>query len=194
MNQAIRHGVARLLGVAILALAAGCQRPPDESVLRRAEALCQRGQWDAAVPFLKQYLLDYPRATAAHYYLGRCYLNGQKRFLGAAEGEFLVALDLLQQDDRRSPIPEFSDEYFELRCHLELGKVYLRALMHAVSGGVPAIVIHELAGKCRRTAENARRLAPDSEDVKELEQIVDGILHTYVHPRSAPAPKHPFQT
>ena len=194
MNQDIRRGAARLLGGAVLLLAAGCHRPADEGVLRQAGALCQRGQWDAAVPFLKQYLLDYPRHTAAHFYLGRCYLNGQKRFLGAAEGELLAALDLFHQDHRHSPIPEFSDEYFELRCHLELGKVHLRALMHAVSGGVPAIVIHELAGKCRSTAENARRLAPDSEDVKELEQIVDGILHMHVHPQSAPAPRQPFQT
>ena len=189
-----RCASARAFAAALLVLCCGCHRPVDEGLFQRAQLLCQRGQWDEALPLLKLYLLDHPRNAAAHFFLGRCYLLGRRPYFGAAEGEFNVALNLFIQNGRRSPIEGFSDTYFELRCHLEVAKVYLSVLGYALAVGAAPHAIHEILAKCRRAGENARHVAPDAKEVDELEAHLEQLMRKYVGPAPVQKPKRPFST
>jgi len=173
-----RHaGVPVLLcGLAVLA---GCRRAAEEDWLAQAQILCQQQQWDAATPLLKQCLLDGPlepgREAAVRFHLGRCYSNGSRFYPGAAEGELQMALRLFSESGRHSPIDGDSDDAFEPRCHLELAKVHLRLLAYAVRVGAGPASIHGILKEAQAAADQARRLSPDSADVKELQGILDKI-------------------
>ena len=179
-------------GVMLALSTAGCQRPADEHVFRQAQQFCQLGEWDKAVGPLKTFLLDHPRDAASHFHLGRCYLNGSSRRLGAAEGELLLALDLFLQDGRHSPITEFSDTYYEFRCHLELAKVYLHGLLYAVAVRTAPSTIHELVTKCQRAAKSAEGIIPGSDDVKQLNKYLEDIGRMRTPPPPRLAPRQPF--
>ena len=152
--------------------------------LDHAERLVKQAQWAGAVPLLKEQLLAHPRDAAAHFYLGRCYLNMKPPVLGAATGEFEAALALFREGGGKSPIPEFADRYFELRCYLEITKVCLRRLEWATSLGASSSAIHRLIRECQKAADDARRVAPDAPEVRQLQDIIDNILH----PPAAPSP------
>ena len=176
----VRWDLHRLRVAGCLALFAafsfcGCNRPDTAHLVTQAALLCSQQKWDDAVPLLKGRLLDQPRDVAAHFYLGRCYFLGRMVYPGAAEGEFRMALALFAENGKRSPIKEFSNAYFELRCYLELAKVYLRTLQGAMAMGASGSTMHGIMGKLRDTVARAKRLAPDSEDVKHLERILESI-------------------
>jgi tetratricopeptide (TPR) repeat protein len=170
--------------IALAVMPVACSRVPadSENTLKQTEPLLAQQHWDAAIPLLKQRLLERPRDAAAHFYLGRCYLNGSRPALGVAEGEFQVALSLFYQDGRRSPITEFSDDYFELRCCLEMAKARLRQLQFAMAVGASPTVIRQLIQRCQDTADQARRVAPDAAEVKQLQEIINNIRRPSIPP------------
>jgi hypothetical protein len=124
---------------------------------------------------LKQRLLDAPEDAAAHFNLGRCYLNAPQPCLGVASGEFEVALTLFLQQGRKSPIKEFGDEYFELRCYLEIAKTYLRSYQIAQTLRADPAVLNRILDQCRRIAEAARRVTPDAPEIQQLDDILDAL-------------------
>lgn len=163
-----------LMPVALAAVCAACARPePDQTGV--GAALLQEGRWEDAAHALKGQLLRHPGDVAAHFYLGRCYLNGSPMYPGAAAGEFETALRLFSANGRHSPIAEYADEYFELRCHLELAKVFLRAHQEYFERGAPKTVLKQLLRKLKRAAEAAEQIMPDSEDVVNLKRIVEAL-------------------
>ena len=178
-----------------LALFVGCRGATHEDWLGQAQTLCQGQQWNAAIPLLKRHLLernpDIHTDAAAHFHLGRCYLNGTQFYPGAAEGELQTALRIFLENGRQSPIEEYSDDYFELRCHLELAKVYLRLLMHAARLGASPASMHGIFRQARQAADNARRVAPDSDEVRELQHLLDSIAHPPAAPRATTRPRMP---
>lgn len=180
---------ARAAVLAAMLCAAGCARTPSGEHLREAGALCKQGQWDEAIPLLKRHLLDCPEDVTAHFLMGRCYLNGHPPCHAVAEGEFLLALKLFKLNGKHTPIAEYSDAYFELRCHLELAKVYLLQLGAARAFGAPPGHIRALISKCRKEAETARRMEPGSDDVKELERL---LIEMRALPPVPPPPQRPF--
>lgn len=183
------HFVALVCGLALLV---GCPRAAQEDWLAQAQTLCQGQQWNGAIPLLKRHLLERnPNAhtdAAAHFFLGRCYMNGGRFYPGAAEGELQTALRLFLENGKQSPIEGYSDDYFELCCHLELAKVYLRLLMHAARLGAGPASMHGIFRQAQQAADNARRLAPDSDDVRELQDILDSIA---TRPPGRPATTRP---
>lgn len=113
----------------ILLLGAGaCGRPPREDLLAKGEYLCREARWEEAIPVLKQHLLENPRDAGAHYYLGRCYLNQRSPWPMLAVGELETAMYLFLKSGKVSPIARFNATYFELSCHLEMSKVYLKQI------------------------------------------------------------------
>ena len=152
-------------------IAAGCSRPaPDFN--GQAQALIEQTRWDDAIDILKRRLIDQPQDVAAHFLLGRCYLNGSMFYPGTAEGEFSTALRLFIDQGRHSPIPEYDDRYFELRCHLELAKVYLRICVDYADRGAPKSVMQRPMRKLKKAAEEAEKIAPESQDVKDLKSMM----------------------
>jgi hypothetical protein len=158
--------------ICICFLICACGPPPDVDHLARAKELCQDQKWDLAVKLLKARLQEDPEDAAAHFYLGRCYLNGHMLYPAVAEGEFSAALMLFAESGRRSPIPEYSDQYFELRCHLEIVKVYVRMLMIAKENNASPQVIQKIQNDCRQKAAQAERVMPDAPEIKELQKIL----------------------
>jgi tetratricopeptide (TPR) repeat protein len=169
---------------ALVVMPAACSRVPIDSAntLRQTEPLLAQQQWDAAIPLLKQRLLERPRDAAAHFYLGRCYLNGSRPALGVAEGEFQVALSLFLEGGKRSPITEFSDHYFELRCYLEMAKARLRQLQFAMAVGASPTVIHQLIQRCQEIANQAKQVAPEAVEVKQLQEIINSLQRPSIPP------------
>jgi tetratricopeptide (TPR) repeat protein len=164
--------IAALTG--LLFLAAGCSRPqPDLN--GQARALLDQSRWDDAIGLLKRQLLERPDDAAAHFYLGRCYLNGSVFYPGAAEGEFETALRLFAGQGRRSPIDGYNDQYFELRCHLELAKVYLRTYIEYADHGAPKSRLQQPMRDLKTAAEAAEKIAPDSKDVKDLNSVIAAL-------------------
>ncbi len=186
-----------LLGVVfgIAVVAGSAARSPseqDRDWLEEGRALCREGRWEDAIPPLNRHLLEYPddahRNAAAHFYLGQCYLLGEKPFLVVAEGEYKTALRCYHEGGATSPIPEFSDQYFELRCHLELAKVYLKLYQSAEAYGASAAVFEGLLDRLRETAREARKVDPESGDVLSLEDIIESLEEPPSAPPSAPEP------
>lgn len=161
------------LALAVVVCAACSRSAPDLN--GHAEALLQEARWDEAVVVLKQQLLRRPDDIAAHFYLGRCYLNAPRFYPGAAAGEFETALRLFSANGRISPIAEYDDEYFELRCHLELAKVYLRTYHEYAERGAPRGLLQRPLRKLKEAAAAAERITPDSDDVRDLKAIVDAM-------------------
>lgn len=159
---------------ALVLVVAACSRPdPDPN--GRVQALLQESRWDEAVDLLKRQLIERPDDVAAHFYLGRCYLNGSMFYPGAAAGEFETALRVFIEKGRHSPIAEYDDTYFELRCHLELAKVYLRTYIELADRGAPRSILQQPMRSLRTAAEAAEKTAPDSNDVRELKSVIGSL-------------------
>ena len=158
----------------LILLGAACSRP-DPDLDGRAQTLIAESQWDDAIDLLKRRLIQHPDDVAAHFYLGRCYLNGSMFYPGAAAGEFETALQLFTDKGRHSPIAEYEDQYFELRCHLELAKVYLRTYLELADRGAPKSVLQQPMRNLKKAAESAEKIAPDSQDVRDLKSVIQSL-------------------
>lgn len=198
VEEAARHKlrgvlVACLVTATAAAVAAQIARwhRPHVDTLRVGAELCRHGRWDEAIPLLNRHLLDFPndahRNAAAHFFLGQAYLFGSDPYLPVAQGELELALAMFTQNGRKSPIEEFSDTYFELRCHLELAKVHLSTLSVAISLRAPQWMLRAALDKCRDEAEKARRVAPDSSDVAQLDRMLRDFAKQIEEPRLQPA-------
>jgi len=179
-----------LLLASIALVVAGCRQAPPDDLLARADALCKEQKWDDAIPLLKRHLLAHPAApdgnVAAHFLLGQCYMFGGRLFTGPAEGELRLALRYFLENGKTSPFAEFSNEYFELRLHLEIAKVHLKRLQAAMATGAPPAVLREILARCKRAADEARQIQPDSNDVKQLDSLLDALIKPAGQPRPAP--------
>ena len=148
--------------------------------MNEAEYFVREAQWADAIPVLKQCLLINPRNAGAHFYLGRCWLNVKQLndregpWLIPAEGELALAIRLFKDQGGKSPIDRFDDNYFELICHLEKAKIYLRQFNFIVENGylIEGATIEAIMVKCRQELDEARKIDPNSNDVKMLEDIL----------------------
>ncbi len=165
-----------LLGLMCVGLlAGGCGAlEPDRALFEKAEQLYREGQFQDAIPVLKAYLLTDPDHSGAHLYLGSCYcLGGQ--WMTFARGEIETALTLYERDGKKSTIERFPDEYFELRCYLELAKITM--IQADVAFANPGIVPggpQKYLRELERIIAKTKEIAPDSEDVKNLEELTKG--------------------
>jgi tetratricopeptide (TPR) repeat protein len=161
-----------VLGLAVLALT-GCSR--DDGSLEDAERVYLAGRYDEAVPLLKEYLLRHPDDAGAHFYLGSSYLLQDDPWLTLAEGEIETALALFERSGKVSPIPRFSDTYFELRCYLELAKVYFKLILFLGDNRGSPQWIAMITERCDEILASARQVDPDAPEVKQLEELIGGV-------------------
>jgi hypothetical protein len=170
----------------------GCQDTSDRGLLQEAESLLLNAQWEPAIPLLKQHLLSYPDDAGAHFYLGRCYLNAESDvpMMVFALGELETALHLFKERGQPNTIERFSDTYFELICHLERTKVYLKqadfVLMQAeISPHIRREILEGILDRCDEALATARGLEPGSPDVRNLEGILRRLRQNLGLPRGA---------
>ncbi|MEA3365186.1 MAG: hypothetical protein U9Q79_06045 [Candidatus Hydrogenedentes bacterium] len=174
------------LVLAICILSPSCGETPEEShqdLMAHAEYLVREARWADAIDVLKQYLVVHPEDSGAHFYLGRCWLNvpefkgHEGPWLVLAEGELNLALDLFHEQGGKSTIERFSDEYFQVICHLERAKVYLKQLTYLadrrgyLAGATAETIITEL----RQAIADAKAINPDSPDVWAFEHLLDTL-------------------
>ncbi len=170
-----------LLILGLAGISAGCQKEDGQASLDAAVALCKQWKWRAAQAPLKKYLVDHPGDIRAHFWLGRCFLLEAPE-TAAAEGEFKTALKLFKENGGHSPIEGYSDEYFELRCHLEIAKNYSFRIEEMAMRHLDLVEAQSLLKKLRNTLDEAERIAPESPDMewlrdllKKSERIVDRL-------------------
>lgn len=191
--------VNRVLAVgAILITSAvcACSRAPEPDYFAEGEQLYLNGDYDAAIECFKKVLLRNPDHAGAHWYLGTCYLYSEKQnWLGIAQGELETALALFHRQGKVNPIPRFNATYFEMMCHINQAKVYLRLVQAIVDNpGAfpnlhPRVVIPRLLDRCAEEAAEAEKVAPGNADVENLKSIVEKVrkeLDRQPAPRTAP--------
>jgi len=169
--NARRENRRRFLAAAYLLAGIGlaCHTPPQRNLMQEAETLVLDAKFDEAIPVLKKKLLADPEDAGAHYYLARCFQFASKPWLAVAQGELETALHLFAKQAKKSPIARFSDAYFEMICHIDIGKIRLRQIMAVLDNGGALEDIQPLLASGREAAANARRIMPDANEVKELE-------------------------
>lgn len=178
-----------LVAAAVLSVSAGCAQRTDAGLLEQAEYFILEQRYAEAIPLLKQLLLSNPNHSGAHYYLGRCYFAPKDTFwFTIAEGEIQTALNLFIREGRKSTIPRFPDAYFELICHLDIAKIRLRQAMFLVEQDAPLSAVSELLAQAADSVEEARKVAPDSPDVTQIDQTLTQFRRTIQGVPAGPPP------
>lgn len=179
--------------VVLAAFTTACGPASDENVLGHAEFLCVEERWNEAIPLLKQFLVRHPDHAGAHFYLGRGYLNSDQFRPLLAEGELQTALYLFQRNGRHSSLDRFSDTHFDLLVRLETAEVYLRQIEWLLINGAHDATIRPLMRKCRETADAARQIASDSEDLHDVKKRLADLANRLNQKKMPASPTtHPF--
>jgi len=182
-----RYAVSFLLATILLTF--GCKKDADPHLFEQAEYLILEQRYEEAIPLLKQFLLNQPRHSGAHYYLGRCYFASTRNFWFAlAEGEIQTALVLFERDGKKSAIPRFSDVYFEFICHIDMAKIRLKQAMFLMENLGDFGTARTLLEQAAHSVEHARRIAPDSPDVPTMEQLINDFRRSLELPSRPVSP------
>ncbi|MFO7973120.1 MAG: hypothetical protein R6V12_00630 [Candidatus Hydrogenedentota bacterium] len=181
------------LALTICIVLPGCGASPEEGrqdLMAQADFLVREARWADAIDVLKQHLLAHPEDSGAHFYLGRSWLNvpeynGQEGpWLVLAEGELRLALQLFNDQGKKSTIERYTDTYFETICHLERAKVYLKQLTYLADnrGRLAGATTESIMTELRQAVTDAKAVNPDSPDVWAFERL----LNTMQAPRENP--------
>lgn len=160
------------------------EQPRD--LFAEAEQLALDQRWDEAKQLLKVHLLKHPDDAGAHFYLGRAYLLATPFYPYIAEGEFQTALRLFIANGRKSPTERFQPDYFEMMCHIESAKVYLRWIYVWMTHEFDLRELQHHLNKAKFYLEKAREIRPDAPEVRQLYEtltFIDGDLPADELPR-----------
>lgn len=174
------------VALALCILVPACGETPEQdqqALMAQAEYLVREARWADAIDVLKQYLLVQPEDSGAHFYLGRCWLNvpeyngREGPWLVLAEGELRLALQLFNDQGKKSSIERFTDTYFETICHLERAKVYLKQLTYLADrrGRLAGATAETIISELRQAVADAKAVDPDSPDVWAFERLVNTL-------------------
>ncbi|MFP4500852.1 MAG: hypothetical protein ACLFTT_07630 [Candidatus Hydrogenedentota bacterium] len=172
--------VALAAGVAVLTAgyAAGCApAPPDHAVLAKAYDNFDAMRYEAAVTGVKSYLLHHPRDAGAHWLLGACYRNMTPPWLTLAEGEFGVALALLEQTGRPGGLDRFADtQSLTFEIHRGRALAGMQWILAAMDRGMKPHHIRRLARQTLDHVQEALAMRPDHEELEEMRVTLRGLL------------------
>jgi tetratricopeptide (TPR) repeat protein len=158
-------------------------------VMERAEFLVLEQRFSEAIPLLRGVLRWRPHDAAAHYYLGRAYYNAPDNFwFGIAKGEIKTALALFLKDGRESPIERFSDEYFELNCHLDIARIHSLQAVAILQAGAPAALALQYLDQAEDALEAAEEVVPGAQEIQHIQQGIDDVRAGV---RQGPRPQQP---
>lgn len=207
----------RYATVIVLVAACACSRAPQRDLFKEGETLYLDGKYSEAADVLKQRLIENPDDAGAHYYLGNTYMSNcirpdktalsnsdmtPDRWLGIAQGELEVALELFKRQGKVSPIPRFDATYFEMMCHVTRAKIHF-ILLQSILDAPPnprgpnmRSLVPGIIKKCAEEAEEAEKVSPDAAEVRDLKKlikaaIVDTSLQHPATPQTQPAQPTP---
>ena len=208
---------ARTSILVILVAACACSRAPQRDLFKEGETLYLDGKYSEAAEVLKQRLIENPDDAGAHYYLGSTYMSNcirpdqtalsnsdmtPDRWLGIAQGELEVALELFKRQGKVSPIPRFDATYFEMMCHVTRAKIHF-ILLQSILDAPPnprgpnmRWLVPGIIKKCAEEAEQAEKVSPDAAEVRELKELIkaaiaDTSLQHPTSPQTQPAQPSP---
>ncbi|MCC6794381.1 MAG: hypothetical protein IT366_04625 [Candidatus Hydrogenedentes bacterium] len=205
---------ARTSILVILVAACACSRAPQRDLFKEGETLYLDGKYSEAADVLKQRLIENPDDAGAHYYLGNTYMSNcirpdktalsnsdmtPDRWLGIAQGELEVALELFKRQGKVSPIPRFDATYFEMMCHVTRAKIHF-ILLQSILDAPPnprgpdmRSLVPGIIKKCAEEAEQAEKVSPDAAEVRELKELIKAAIADTALQRPAPPAAQPTQ-
>ncbi|MCC6152905.1 MAG: hypothetical protein IT367_04065 [Candidatus Hydrogenedentes bacterium] len=180
-----------------LVAACACSRAPQRNQFKEGETLYLDGKYSQAAELFKQRLFENPDDAGAHYYLGSAYMSNcirpdqvalsnrdmtPDRWLGIAQGELEVALELFKRQGKVSPIPRFDATYFEMMCHVTRAKIHF-ILLQSILDAPPnprgpnlRSLVPGIIKKCAEEAEAAEKVSPDAAEVRELKELIKAAI------------------
>ncbi len=188
-------------GFALVAVCAcaGCPSPaPVDKRFEQAEYLLLEQRYVEARTLLKEFLLDNPTHSGAHYYLGRSYLGSEDFSLAIAEGEIVTGLDFFLQQDKHSAISRFPDGYFELICHVDITRIKCLQARVVIEKNLPPALARACITEAEEAVAHARAVSPDAGETAAAQAELEhtkALLAQYLHMPAVPsvpdAPEHP---
>ena len=157
----------------------GCSHDPKRDLLAEDELLVLEKNYVAAIPLLKQHLIDTPFDPAGHFYLGRCYMEDNDNFWPRiAEGEFQTAFRLHKQSGAtESPIARFKDpDHFPMMCQVNSGKVLILQVAYLLENGVGLERIQDLVFQAKHYVDLAREIMPEADEVDEVYNLIRQLI------------------
>ena len=199
---------ARNAIVVLVVAACACSRAPERDLFAEGETLYLDGKYTEAAEVLKQRLVENPDDAGAHYYLGSTYMSNcikpdqtalsnrdmpPDRWLGIAQGELEMALELFKRQGKVSPIPRFDATYFEMMCHVTRAKTHFILLQSILEtppnprGPNMRSLVPGIIKKCAEEAEAAENVSPNAPEVRDLKTLIQAaIADTGLHHPAAP--------
>lgn len=162
-----------------LSAALGCSDAPKRDLIAEAEQLVLEKDYAAAIPLVKQHLIETPFDPAGHFYLGRCYMEDEDTFWPRiAEGEFQTAFRLHKQSGAvRSPIARFKDpDYFPMMCQVNSGKVLVLQVVYLLEHGVGLDRIQDLVLQAKHYVNLANEIRPDADEIREVDSLIRQLI------------------
>lgn len=143
---------------------------------------------------MREYLLQYPDNSVAHYLLGKCYQQREDAALTLAKGELDMALFLFDRDGDLSVLSEaMTASEYRATLHCDIVLVLLRTIIEAEEQGMsPDAGIPVL----RVALEHARKAAyfnPDSVFILDLTQTLETMIAAAENPPRSIVPEPPRQ-
>ncbi len=154
----------------VLLLVCGCGDDGSVAFSRGLEDY-QAGRWGTAIRYFNNALILNPDLSAAHFYVGTCYLRTDPPWPVVVAGELTLALELLEQD-KLKPLPAGTLEEAEALIRAGLGEAYaLQAKIELLRTGDLDVLIAITDGALSEYAKAAELLPKDQEIARKIAQL-----------------------
>jgi|GEM_PF-3427311 len=186
---ALQTGVSLLLSCVTVVLAVtGCPKEAKDDVLLRGYACGKADQWDAARPFVREYLLDHPGDAGAHFLWGQCHLHGPTPWLEIARGEFAVTLQLIEKEGHSGLLnADLDSKKLTIMAHQETARACFRQIYLLAENKESADIIRRIAKEALLHVEKGLSIGPDIQELRDMREELNRQLGQ--EPQSQPPPR-----
>lgn len=176
-----------LICVTMALVTAGCAKVAEDEVLLHGYALGKADQWDAARPFVREYLLDHPGDAGAHFLWGQCHLHGPTPWLEIARGEFVVTLHLLEETGQPGLLnADFNTKKLTIMAHQELARACFRQIYILAESHGSDVALRRIARQALSHVEKGLTLAPDNQELRDMREELNRQLGQEPQQQSPP--------
>lgn len=176
--KAVARKVAACVILCSAAFLPGCHPDAgDDEMLSQAWGHSEAKEFAAAFPLVRDYIARHPRNPAAHYLLGKCFVNRTPPELTRAKGEFDTARFLCESGDF-SGVPgiDVPQEAFLAANHYETA---LTLLLTAIEANKAGITLRASLGILRTALDHTNRglqMNPASSPLAELRSTLEDAI------------------
>jgi len=168
-----------ILCVLIVVLVCGCGEDAAE-IFSQAVEEYRAGRCDTAVRRFGDALIIDPGLSAAHFYMGMCYLRTDPPWPVVAVGELEIALELLDKGELQ-PLPGTTSDELRAQIRVGLGDAYrLQARIELLRTG-RVDVFAALMDKALREYRAAAQLRPEDAEIErklvEVQHEKDALIN-----------------